>query len=282
MIRNLTLISAIGIVCCGALLASRSSRSQGPSESSRVIEIRAYTLKPGTRESFHDLFVRESLPLLRRQNIDVIAYGPSLHDDVSYYLVRSFATLDARTHSEDAFYGSKEWREGPRERVLAAIETYSTVVVNIDPETLRTLRFLMPHVTVPVDEKGPAMDHATLASSKVSDVTALLALNDDYIRSVQTSNVQRFREILADDFMCSLPDGTHINRDAFLKHIAAPPVISGLTAHDVDVRVMGDFALIHARTTFTRDNRPGASRYTDAWARRDGRWLAIAAHVTRY
>src|SRR5262245_35314266 len=110
MLRISVLISVVSIGCSGVLLAARSSNSQGTSESSRVIEIRAYTLKPGTRESFHGLFVRESLPLLRRQNVDVIAYRPSLHDEVSYYLVRSFSTLDDRTRSEDVFHGSKEWR----------------------------------------------------------------------------------------------------------------------------------------------------------------------------
>jgi ketosteroid isomerase-like protein len=120
------------------------------------------------------------------------------------------------------------------------------------------------------------------AAATAADVTTLLALNEDYIRSVEASNVQRFREMLADDFMCSLPDGSHLNREAFLKHVATPPEISDLQAHEVQVRVMGDFALIHARTTFTRDGRQGASRYTDVWARRDGRWVAIAAHVTRY
>jgi hypothetical protein len=46
--------------------------------------------------------------------------------------------------------------------------------------------------------------------------------------------------------------------------------------------VLGDVALIHARTTYTlHDGRQGAGRYTDVWARRDGRWLAVAAHVTR-
>jgi ketosteroid isomerase-like protein len=120
------------------------------------------------------------------------------------------------------------------------------------------------------------------ATAIAADVTTLLALNEDYIRSVQIANVQRFRELLADDFMCSLPDGSHLDRDAFLKHVAAPAEISDLQAHDVQVRVMGDFALIHARTTFNRAGRQGASRYTDAWARRDGRWVAIAAQVTRY
>ena len=125
-------------------------------------------------------------------------------------------------------------------------------------------------------------ESAATAVATGSDVATLLALNDDYIRSVQTSNVQRFQEILADDFLCSLPDGSLIDRTAFLKQIAAPAKISNLQAHDVNVRVMGDFALVHARTTFTTDGRSGAGRYTDAWARRDGRWVAIAAHVTRY
>jgi len=45
---------------------------------------------------------------------------------------------------------------------------------------------------------------------------------------------------------------------------------------------MGDVAIVHARTTFTlADGKPGSGRYTDVWARRNGRWQAVAAHVTR-
>ena len=119
-------------------------------------------------------------------------------------------------------------------------------------------------------------------TTSAADLQTLLALNDDYIRSVQTSDVQRFREILADDFLCSLPDGSLIDRERFLQQTALPVTISNLQAHDVEVRLMGDFAIVHARTTFTaQDGRPGAGRYTDVWARRDGRWLAVSAHVTR-
>jgi len=115
-----------------------------------------------------------------------------------------------------------------------------------------------------------------------TDLDTLCALNSDYIRSVQMGDVRRFDEILADDFLCSNPDGTLIDRDAFLKQTALPVTIAHLEAHDVNVRLMGDFAIIHARTTYTLpDGRPGAGRYTDVWARRDGRWLAVSAHVTR-
>lgn len=119
--------------------------------------------------------------------------------------------------------------------------------------------------------------------ANATDLAILRALNDDYVRAVQASDVRRFETILADDFLCSLPDGTQIGRDVFLEQIAAPAQISNLEAHDVNVRVMGDFAIVHARTTFAMaDGRQGASRYTDVWARRNGRWVAVAAHVTRY
>jgi hypothetical protein len=99
---------------------------------------------------------------------------------------------------------------------------------------------------------------------------------------VQTSDVQRFREILADDFLCSLPDGSLVDRDRFLEQTARPVTISNLEAHDVNVRLMGEFAIVHARTTYTTANgSAGSGRYTDVWALRQGRWLAVSAHVTR-
>jgi ketosteroid isomerase-like protein len=115
-----------------------------------------------------------------------------------------------------------------------------------------------------------------------SDLDGLLDLNRDYVRSVQNSDVSRFQEILADDFLCSLPNGSLLDREAFLKHTAVPVKISNLEAHEVNVRILGDVAIIHARTTYTLpDGHPGHGRYTDIWARRNGQWLAVSAHVTR-
>ncbi|MBY0494310.1 MAG: nuclear transport factor 2 family protein [Cyanobacteria bacterium] len=115
-----------------------------------------------------------------------------------------------------------------------------------------------------------------------NDLEILTKLNDDYIQSVQHSNVRRFDEILADDFLCSNPDGTLIDRKAFLAQTAKPVTIKNLEAHDVNVRLMGDFAIIHARTSYTMaDGAEGGGRYTDVWARRNGKWLAVSAHVTR-
>lgn len=114
------------------------------------------------------------------------------------------------------------------------------------------------------------------------DLETLLLLNRDYIGAVQTSNVTRFDQMLAPDFHCSNPDGSLVDRAGFLRQTADPAPISDLEAHDVLVRIIGEVAIIHARTTYKMNNgRPGSGRYTDVWARQGGAWLAVSAHVTR-
>src|SRR5437870_10566924 len=92
-----------------------------------------------------------------------------------------------------------------------------------------------------------------------ADLDTLQQLNRDYIRSVQTSDIRRFDEILAEDFQCSNPDGSLVDRTGFLAQTARPVTISNLEARDVIVRILGDVAIIHARTTYTLpDGRAGA------------------------
>ncbi len=118
-------------------------------------------------------------------------------------------------------------------------------------------------------------------SGSTSDHAALLALNEDYIRSVQTGDVARFEEILADDFRVSLGT-TYLGRAAFLAQTALPVTISNLAARDVEIRVMGDVGIVHARTTYrTLDGLERSGRYTDVWVRESDGWRAVAAHVTR-
>jgi ketosteroid isomerase-like protein len=241
------------------------SSAQGKEAALRTVEIRSYNLKPGTRDRFQQLAIKEALPMLRRWKVDVVAHGPSLHDKDSYFLIRAFTSVEQRQKDEDAFYGSEEWIKGPRDRVLADIDSYTTIVVHLDEATLQGLR-----------------KAGSKPTTSASDLDVLTKLNDDYIQSVQHSNVKRFEEILSDDFLCSNPDGTLIDRKAFLQQTAKPVTIRNLAAHDVNVRLMGDFAIIHARTSYTTaDGAESGGRYTDVWARRNGTWVAVSAHVTR-
>ncbi len=120
-------------------------------------------------------------------------------------------------------------------------------------------------------------------STGAEDLAVLSQLNEDYVCSVLTSNAKRFSEILAADFRNTGPDGSITDRQGFLELIARPSNLKTLRAVDVEIRIFGDTAIIHARTEYeTADGRLGNGRYTDIWHRdADGRWLAIAAHVTR-
>jgi ketosteroid isomerase-like protein len=120
------------------------------------------------------------------------------------------------------------------------------------------------------------------ASVSAADTDTLRQLNEDFVQSVQQSDVRRFDEILAADFLNSNPDGSLVDRAGFLAQIARPALTSNLQAHDVRIRIMNDIAIIHARTTYQKPNGDeGAGRYTDVWARRQGQWLCVSAHVTR-
>lgn len=115
-----------------------------------------------------------------------------------------------------------------------------------------------------------------------SDLEQLTELNLGYLRSVEHSDVRWFEKTLAEDFQCSNPDGSIVDRASFLKQTALPFAGSNIQAHDVNIRLMGDFAIIHARTTFTLpDGRTGGGRYTDVWARRQDGWRVVSAQVTR-
>ena len=94
------------------------------------VGIRSLNLKPSTRKEFHRLYMEEALPLLKRWNFDVVVQGPSLHDENTYYVIRRFDSLAQREQMEDSYYASDDWRQGPRERILACIENYTEFVLS--------------------------------------------------------------------------------------------------------------------------------------------------------
>jgi Uma2 family endonuclease len=106
----------------------------------RLLEIRSYRLKPGTRDEYDRLFREETSPLLRRHEIDVVAFGPSIDDPNGYFLMRAYDDAADRARREAAFYGSPEWREGPREGVVSRIKVYTDTVIELDETTIEGLR----------------------------------------------------------------------------------------------------------------------------------------------
>jgi Domain of unknown function (DUF4440) len=73
-----------------------------------------------------------------------------------------------------------------------------------------------------------------------NDVFQLTALNRAYVDSVQRGDVERFRALLADAFLCSNPDASLVDKEQFLEQTARPVTIADLAAHDVRVRLLGN------------------------------------------
>ena len=72
---------------------------------------------------------REAVPMICANGMDVIAFGPSSHDDDACYLVRSYRDLDDLRARQDAFCASAAWRAGPQQALLSRIERYLNTVL---------------------------------------------------------------------------------------------------------------------------------------------------------
>jgi ketosteroid isomerase-like protein len=119
------------------------------------------------------------------------------------------------------------------------------------------------------------------AAEEAEAVAELHRLNAEYIRAYVESDVAWYDEHLSDDFVCTLADGRRIDKPEFLRRTEQVPDRTNMTYHDIDVRLHGDTAVVHGVTQYTLDGSPGATRYTDVWQRREGRWQAVAAQLTR-
>ena len=67
-----------------------------------------------------------------------------------------------------------------------------------------------------------------LSSSTAADLDLLRDLNQAYLDSVRTGDVERFRQLLADDFQCSTPAGELLDKTQFLARTAGPRTLERL------------------------------------------------------
>lgn len=61
-----------------------------------------------------------------------------------------------------------------------------------------------------------------------------------------------------------------------------PAPVADFSVEDVRIRIFGDTAIAHGRTTYTKPGgEAAAGRYTDVWVREAGRWVCVSGDVTR-
>lgn len=126
---------------------------------------------------------------------------------------------------------------------------------------------------------------ASLAQTASADINTVKKLNEDWIHSYPGKDTATMARILADDLIMITPNGSRIGKADILKNMTSPSQQIKTTKVDkADVRLVGNAALVFAEASFvTVDNGKevtGRTSYLDIYEKRNGRWVAIAAHVT--
>jgi hypothetical protein len=133
-----------------------------------------------------------------------------------------------------------------------------------------------------MNQSTPRTESGVTAMDASQQRALLAELNRSYVRAVDQADTRWFDDNLAQDFLNTNPDGTIVDRAAFLAQIGRGSTVRNIREHDVVIRIFGPHAVIHAATRYERpDGTPGAGRFTDDWHLIDGRWQCVSAHVTR-
>jgi ketosteroid isomerase-like protein len=107
-------------------------------------------------------------------------------------------------------------------------------------------------------------------------------LNEQYVAAAIAGDVEWYRAMLAEDFVCIDSDGSVLDKAAFLRQTAQTPELVESRLAEVDVRLYGDVALVRCTGHWkARDGKPGVSRYLDVYVRDGDGWQVVSAQITR-
>jgi ketosteroid isomerase-like protein len=93
--------------------------------------------------------------------------------------------------------------------------------------------------------------------------------------------------ILAEDYILTTSDGNLVDKPRAMADLGSPDLeVEWCEIDDVSVRVYGDAAVAVGRSSVTGrlgdQDLSGRFRYTRVYARRQGRWQIVAAHLSRF
>lgn len=109
----------------------------------------------------------------------------------------------------------------------------------------------------------------------------LRAINHRLADAYRRSDPDYLARLTSHDFLFTDSDGFWLEREAFLARLRGRAPFAAVAYDDVQVRLLGDVAIVHgvlhARTPA---GDAAAARYTDVYAREDGRWRLVSAQNT--
>jgi hypothetical protein len=119
---------------------TESPPKEGAMSSNQVLEVKIVRIHHGQRDAYHD-YMREGLArVYEAQGLRYIYYGPSLHDEDSYFVIRAHPSVADRAERLDAVYGSQDWLMNHEEKVLAMVESMDTALFDADDQLIEALK----------------------------------------------------------------------------------------------------------------------------------------------
>jgi hypothetical protein len=95
-----------------------------------IIEMRTYTLKPGTREVFLKIFRAQSIPAHDEIGMKIIGPFLSIESPDVFFFMRGFPDLASREPMKTKFYEGELWKRELENVLMPMIEKYEVVLVD--------------------------------------------------------------------------------------------------------------------------------------------------------
>ena len=126
---------------------------------------------------------------------------------------------------------------------------------------------------------------AEIAAQNERETAEVTRLEREVGEAITRRDGARLRELVADDFVAVNPLGRRLTREEAIAESTSPAYeMESLSNEDIRVRVFGDIALATARGTakgrYQGKDASAQFTYLRVWARRAGRWQAVAAQAT--
>jgi ketosteroid isomerase-like protein len=149
----------------------------------------------------------------------------------------------------------------------------------------RTILFVILCATLPLSAGGSVGPRRQEAGGAEQEVRKL---ERAWLDAYEQSDAKAMGAIVADDFTITFPDGSMQTKPQIMEMIKRPrgpasPAPRFYT-EDVRSRAYGDTVILMGRviSEYAREGKTvkDASRYTDTYVKRGGRWQVVASHLS--
>lgn len=124
------------------------------------------------------------------------------------------------------------------------------------------------------------------AAKAPSAAQAVKQAEHDWTDASKAGDTDKLNQIIADDWSAIGPDGSKMTKAAFIdSYKSGKSKLESFDFGPMDVKVLGNVAVVQGSDTekSVTDGKDSSGKYswTDVFAKRDGKWVAVRSHLTK-